>query len=92
MVVETSTQLAPEAVIERAKEFFATRVPASSAFVERQSDRYIVMRGQGGEEVVIAAMPAGGGARVRGSTMLFAGALQRFFSTLPPAAAAAGVA
>lgn len=94
MVFETMTDLAPEAVIERAKAFFASRIPANSAFVERQSARHIVMRGQGGEEVVIAAVPAedGAGARVRGSSLLFCSQLKRFLSTLPPLGTPARVA
>lgn len=86
LVSETTTDLAAADVLERARVFFASRVPASSTFVEHQSARHIALRGQGGEEVVIAAVPAeGGGTRVRGSTLLFAGALRRFLSTLPPA-------
>ncbi len=94
MVFEMTTELAPDAVIERAKAFFAGRVPATAAFVERQSARHIVMRGQGGEEVVIAAVaaPDGSGATVRGSSLLFCSALKRFLSTLPSAAPPARVA
>lgn len=88
MVFETTTGLTPEAVIERAREFFQGRVPATGAFVEKVSARHIALRGQGGEEVVIAATPAAGGARVRGSSMLFCQQVKRFFSTLPPAVAA----
>jgi len=82
MTYETSTSLPPDEVLRRAKEFFATRVPAAGAFVERESARHVAMRGQGGEEVVIAAAPGAGGTRVRGSTMLFGQQVCRFFSTL----------
>ena len=94
MVFETMTDLAPEAVIERAKAFFASRVPANAAFVERQSARHIVMRGQGGEEVVIAAVPVedGSGSKVRGSSLLFCSSLKRFLATLPGAFPPARVA
>ncbi len=83
MTHETTTSLAPEEVVRRAKEFFQYRVPAASAFVERETARHVVLRGQGNEEVVIAAMPGAGGTAVRGSTLLFDQAVMRFLSTLP---------
>jgi len=83
MTYETATVLPPEEVLRRAKEFFATRVPARGAFVERESARHLVLRGQGGEEVVIAVVAEPGRTVVRGSTLLFDQQLGRFFSTLP---------
>jgi hypothetical protein len=48
------------------------------------------MRGQGGEELVIAATAAPGGlTMVTGSSYLFDAQISRFFSTLPPAQAPA---
>jgi hypothetical protein len=85
MTHEVRTSLPPEAVVGRARIFFTTRVPATGAFVERESARHIVLRGQGGEEVIIAATPTDGGAVVRGSSLLFDQQVRRFFSTLPPA-------
>jgi hypothetical protein len=79
------TTLLPAEVLERAKQFFATRVPATGAFVEVASDRHVVFRGQGGEEIVIAALPGPEATTVRGSTFLFDQQVKRFFSTLPPA-------
>jgi hypothetical protein len=67
MTHETTTTLAPEDVLRRAKEFFATRVPATGAFVEKESERHVVLRGQGGEEVVIAVAALPSGTVVRGS-------------------------
>jgi hypothetical protein len=90
MTHEFVTSLAPEEVVRRAKEFFATRVPAAGAFVEQESPRHVVLRGQGGEEVVIAAAPGASGTRVRGSTLLFDQQVGRFLSTLPEAGSAAG--
>jgi hypothetical protein len=87
MTYETSTSLPPGEVLRRAKEFFATRVPAAAAFVERESAGHVVLRGQGGEEIVIAAAPAPVGAAVRGSTLLFDQQVRRFFFTLPEAGA-----
>jgi len=88
MTYETTTSLPPAEVLRRAKEFFATRVPATGAFVERESAGHVALRGQGGEEVVIAASAAPGGSAVRGSTLLFDQPLRRFLSTLDEAGAA----
>ena len=90
MTHEIVTSLAPEDVVRRAKEFFAARVPATGAFVEQESRRHVVLRGQGGEEVVIAAAPGSAGTQVRGSTLLFDQQVGRFLSTLPAAGAQAG--
>jgi hypothetical protein len=87
MTYETSTALPPGEVLWRAKEFFTTRVPATGAFVERESERHVAFRGQGGEEIVIAATAAASGSTVRGSTMLFGQQVSRFFSTLAEAGA-----
>jgi hypothetical protein len=92
MTHEIVTTLAPEEVLRRAREFFLRRVPATGAFVETESPRHIVLRGQGGEELVIAAAPRPGGSAVRGSTLLFDQQVKRFFSTLPPAEAVEGAA
>jgi hypothetical protein len=45
----------------------------------------VSLRGQGGEEVLIAAAAAGdgNGTRVTGSTYLFDQQIARFFATLP---------
>jgi hypothetical protein len=73
---------APE-VLARAKRYFAERVPAQAAFPEQEGPQFVVLRGQGGEEVVISAAAAGDATRVRASTLFFDQALDRFFSTLP---------
>jgi len=88
MTYETTTSLPPAEVLRRAKEFFANRVPATGAFVERESAGHVALRGQGGEEIVIAAAPAAGGTAVRGSTLLFDQSVRRFLSTLDEAGAA----
>lgn len=84
MVLETTTGLAPDAVLSRAKDFFRGRNPMAAAFLEKESARHVALRGQGGEELVIAATAGEGGTRVRGSSLLFAQQIKRFFSTLPP--------
>ncbi len=85
---ETTTSLAPSAVLDAAREFFARRVSIYSAYIEQQSDHHLTFRGQGGEEIAIAVSASPDGTRVTGSTYMFDAQLSRFFSTLPPAAAA----
>ncbi len=89
MTYETLTSLDPAAVIDRAKEFFANRVPHNAAYPEKEGPSWLVLRGQGGEEIALAALPAAGGTKVRGSSLLFDQAVDRFLSTLPPAVASA---
>ncbi len=78
--------LPPAEVLARAKQFFAERVPHASAFVEKEGPQFVVLRGQGGEEVVISARSLDGAlgkSQVRASTLFFDQALDRFLSTLP---------
>ena len=89
MVYETTTSLSAAEVIARAKRFFAERVPQQAAFPEKEGPTYLLLRGQGGEEIAIAILPAERGVRVRGSTLLFDQPLDRFLSTLPTVEAAA---
>ncbi|HXG44613.1 MAG TPA: hypothetical protein VNJ71_07650 [Gemmatimonadales bacterium] len=88
MVHETVTALAGPEVLGRAKRFFADRVPATAAFPEKEGPGFLVLRGQGGEEIVFSVAPTAGGTRVRASTLLFDQAVDRFLTTLPPPAAA----
>lgn len=85
MIHTTTVSLPPADVLARARDFFAERVPASSAFVEKQGPNFLNLRGQGGEELVISAWEdkEKGVTRVRASTLFFDQALDRFFSTLP---------
>lgn len=84
MIHTAVVALAPEAVLAQAKRFFAERVPHASAFPEKEGPTFVVLRGQGGEEVVISAVPLEGTkSKVRASTLFFDQALDRFFSTLP---------
>ena len=84
MTYETRTSLGPADVIGRAKRFFQERVPSTSAFPEKEGPTWLVLRGQGGEEIALSAVPEQGGTLVRGSTLFFDQAIGRFFSTLPP--------
>jgi hypothetical protein len=85
MTHTTTVALTPAEVLTRAQQFFAERVPHAAAFVEKQGPNFLTLRGQGGEEVVLSAWEdkETGVTRVRGSTLFFDQALDRFFSTLP---------
>ena len=83
MVFEATTTLSAHDVFARAKRFFAERVPQSAAFPEREGAGFLSLRGQGGEEVVFAASVRDGVTHVRGSTLFFDQAVDRFLSTLP---------
>ena len=83
MTHTTTVALPPAEVLARAKAFFAERVPNSAAWVEKEGPRFVVLRGQGGEEVALSAWEDGGVTRVRASTLFFDQAVDRFFSTLP---------
>lgn len=85
MIHTTTVSLPPADVLARVQRFFAERVPNASAFLEKSGPSFVVLRGQGGEEIAISAWadPEHGVTRVRGSTLFFDQALDRFFSTLP---------
>jgi hypothetical protein len=84
MTHTTTVALPPAEVLARVKRYFTDRLPHNAAFVEKEGPQYVVLRGQGGEEVVLNATPLEGGiTRVRASTLFFDQAVDRFFSTLP---------
>jgi hypothetical protein len=87
MTHTTTVALPPADVLARAKAFFAERVPNNAAYVEKEGPRFVVLRGQGGEEVALSAWDDAGVTRVRASTLFFDQAVDRFFSTLPLASA-----
>lgn len=82
---EFRTTLPPAEVLERAKAHFANRQGIYAAFLEQESPTHATFRGQGGEEIVIAAVSEDGVTRVSGSTYLFDMQVARFFTTLPAA-------
>jgi hypothetical protein len=85
---EYRTTLAPNEVLANAKSFFARRSSLYAAFLDMEGPTFCSFRGQGGEELIIAATAApDGGTRVTGSSYLFDMAVARFFTTLPPFAA-----
>ena len=71
-------------VLSQAKEWFAKRNSIYAAFLEKEGPTFVTFRGQGGEEIVIAASPAPEGTLVTGSSYLFDMQIARFFTTLPP--------
>jgi len=85
MTHTTTVSIAPAAVLARAQQFFAERVPHAAAFVEQLGANFVTLRGQGGEEIAISAWDdkEKGVTRIRASTLFFDQALDRFFSTLP---------
>lgn len=89
-LLEQRTTLEPGRVLDAAREFFSRRNTLYAAFIEQQSPTHVSLRGQGGEEVVIAATPSPDGLTlVTGSSYLFDAQISRFFATLPPAQATA---
>lgn len=86
---ETTTSHSPSEVLQAAKQFFANQTGVYAAFPEQESQTHVTMRGQGGEEIVIAALSKDGQTRVTGSTYLFDQQIARFFATLAPVPLAA---
>lgn len=80
---EYFTTRTPADVLAEARRFFATRNPLYAAFIDREGPGWASFRGQGGEEVVVAAEAVEGGSRVTGSSYMFTMQLRRFFTTLP---------
>jgi hypothetical protein len=81
---ETTTSHSPAEVLAAAKDFFARQTGIYAAFPEQESKTHVTLRGQGGEEVVIAALADAAQTMVTGSTYLFDQQIARFFATLPP--------
>jgi hypothetical protein len=82
---EYRTTATPAEVLAEAKEFFTHRNSLYATFLDREGPTFVSFRGQGGEELIIAAAAAeGAGTRVTGSTYLFDMQIARFFTTLPP--------
>ena len=52
---ELVTSLSPQDVLARAREFFTQRNPLYAAFVDQEGPGFATFRGQGGEEIVVAA-------------------------------------
>ena len=81
---ETTTSHTPAEVLQAAKNFFARQTGVYAAFPEQESKTHVTLRGQGGEEVVIAALSGTGQTTVTGSSYLFDQQIARFFASLAP--------
>jgi len=81
---EFRTTATPEEVLAEAKDFFTRRNAIYATFIDRDGPTFVSFRGQGGEELIIAAVVQDGATRVTGSTYLFDMQIARFFTTLPP--------
>ena len=81
---EYRTTLTPAEVLASAKSFFMRHVSLYAAFLDREGPTFVSFRGQGTEELIIAAAPHEGATRVTGSTYLYDAQVARFFTTLPP--------
>lgn len=81
-----TTLPAPE-VLAQAKRFFSRNNSLYATFLEREGPSHVNFRGQGGEEIIVAATPSDGHTLVTGSTYMFDMQVARFFTTLPPVGA-----
>jgi hypothetical protein len=81
---EYRTTLTPAEVLASAKKFFLRHSSLYAAFLDREGPTFVSFRGQGTEELIIAAAPHEGATRVTGSTYLYDAQVARFFTTLPP--------
>jgi hypothetical protein len=80
---EFRTTLAPSEVLARAKSFFSSRNSLYAAFLEQEDAAHLTFRGQGGEEIALAAIERDGATLVTGSAYIFDMQVARFFTTLP---------
>src|SRR5256886_17706428 len=64
MTHSTTVALPPQDVLERAKRFFAERVPNAAAFAEKEGPGFLVLRGQGGEEIALHAWVDAAGKKI----------------------------
>lgn len=83
LIQEVLTDLQPEEVVRRAKEFFATRFSPYGAFEEDSSDSHVAFRLDAGE-LVIGTGEQDGRTLVRGSTSRLHHELSQFLAMLAP--------
>ena len=80
---EFRTTLVPSDVLTRAKSFFSRRNSLYAAFLEQEDAAHVTFRGQGGEEIVLAAIERDEATLVTASSYIFDMQIARFFTTLP---------
>ena len=88
---EAATTISPAEVLASSKKFFARRNSIYSAFLEKEGPGWVTLRGQGGEEIAIAAVSVDGTTRVTASSYLFDQQVARFLATLPTESGIVGV-
>ena len=82
---ERITSLPIAEVIALASRYFSRRSGVYATFIEKEGPSHLVLRGLGGEELVIAARLTDAGTVVSGGTYMFDQQLARFLDALPPA-------
>lgn len=78
------TALPAAEVLSSARNFFSQRSGIYAAFLEKEGPTWMSLRGQGGEEIVIAATADSGSTAVTASSYMFDAQVAQFLSTLPP--------
>jgi hypothetical protein len=79
------TAMSAPDVLVHARDFFARRSGIYAAFLEKQGPNWMSLRGQGGEEIAIAATEEAGSTTVSASSYMFDAQVAQFLSSLPPA-------
>lgn len=80
---ECHTTLAVSHVLDLAVQHFGRTGGVYSAFLEKRGPTHIVLRGQGGEEIVIGGRDVPGGSAISGSSYLFDQQIAQFLDQLP---------
>jgi len=84
------TSASPADVLRAARAFFSRHAAIYTAYVEKEGPNYLTFRGQGGEEIVIAAFAQDGATIVNGSSYMFDQQVARFLASLAPTVQEAG--
>ena len=80
---EFRTTIAPAEVLTRAKTFFTRHNSLYATFIDTEGANHVTFRGQGTEEIVVAAIVRDGATLVTASAYMFDMQISRFFTTLP---------
>jgi hypothetical protein len=83
LIQEVLTDVPPEEVIRRAREFFSLRMTPYAGFIEDASDRHVRFTTEAGD-LTIGTGELDGRTQVRGSTSRMHHELSQFLSTLAP--------
>jgi hypothetical protein len=86
------TVLSAAEVLRSARDFFSRGSGIYAAFLEKQGPNWMSLRGQGGEEIIVAATEESEGTSVTASSYMFDAQVAQFLSSLPPAAEVQAVA